>query len=224
MDLKAARTDAVYNMFKGASYTLAELERYKDDLGGDVEGSKYRELVADVKNVEDTVSSDSFIDPETNDPMTAMQARTYIDGIKEKGASKEVTDALDAEFNKNYGITQVAGVEFNNDGGIKERPGVEGNNISLTGDDDGKLGKYRVQYSGVKGDDSVKYMARNLDANSVFMYQGTIYVKHSNGECYGIEARGSSFGEDYKQLLAKFKAQKQVTDNPVTEKQETEKS
>lgn len=191
------------------SSILSEIDNYSDaqiDAWGKHLGFSPEQISAlktartdAIKQEASAAGVESFKDDDGNlKPKNEAQAE--IDQLTAAGVD---TANVQKTFDSLYKVYTKDGITFNKDGGLKDRPGKKGNNISLTGRGDKK---YRVQYSGETGDANVKAVAQNLPANTVFMYNGVVYLKYSDGECYGIEAR-PQFGWDkhYKELVEALK-------------------
>lgn len=195
--LKAAKQDRTYKEISQSNYTASELEGLKSELSED----QYNELKNNVYNPSDNITATSAFRG-----VTATDAYSKLSEILENpDVSKETKDAWQKAYNEAYTPLTHEGVVFNQDGGLIERPGTEGNNITIKGQGDKGDGEFRVQYNGEKGDEDVKIVARDLPAGTVFMYQGLVYVKYSNGECYGIEARTNSYKTHFNELVSKLK-------------------
>lgn len=193
------------------SSILSEIDNYTDaqiDALGKQFGFSSPEISAlktartdAIKQEASTAGVESFKDDDGNlKPKNEVQAE--IDRLTAAGVD---TANVQKTFDSLYKVYTKDSITFNQDGGLMERAGTKGNNISLTGRGDKK---YRVQYSGEKGDANVKAVAQNLPANTVFMYNGVVYLKYSNGECYGIEAR-PHFGweKHYNELVKELKGE-----------------
>lgn len=193
--LKEAKKSSVYSELSQRDYTAEELEARK----GDLNLSDYEKLKENVYNPYDDISESSF------SGKTYEEASGYLNEIlSNPNVSQAVKDAWRSSFNKAYKVYTAEGVVFNQDGG-SERPGKAGNNISVKGQGYGD-GIYRVQYNGQKGDDEVKKVADTLPVGTVFMYRGKVYLKYSDGTCYGLEARSNSYKGDLQEIIDKLKA------------------
>lgn len=196
--LKTAKNELTYASLLGSDYYKSDLDNLKEL--GQLDQTTYDKLLDNIKKI----SADEITFEKDGIPMTYSQALNELTAIKNSGAASEETiKALEEKFNTEYKAV-TANVTFKKDSGVKgafkDRAGVEGNNIKLEGSD-GTV--YKVQYNGAKLDDA-NNVAKNLPANTVFMYNGVIYVKHSDGKCYGIEAKPSN-EKSYSALIELFR-------------------
>lgn len=196
--LKATRNDKILN---AGTYT-------KDDLiemfG---EGTpKFEEYFKKIQDDAAMLDSSAFYDEEGN-LRPKSEVAEFISGYKQAGVD---TTELEKEFNDKY-TAKTAGVTFNNDGGV-DNPGKAGNNFSVKamvypdktsggrGSKEKKI--FRVEYTGEEVSDAAKQAGSDLDDNTVFKYDGNLYVKR-NGQIYAIGARPLWNGH-YEELLNLF--------------------
>lgn len=147
----------------------------------------YNKLVSEAKSIEDFTDADGSL-------MDKKTAQAIIDNMKDLGVD---TTEIQKKFDSQYKVNDV-GIKFNKDGGI-DNPGKAGNNMSVV-DKDGN--KYRVEYTGNTVSDAVKNLGKSVDDNTVFKYDGSLYVK-VNGVIYSIGARPAWQGH-YNELLKQF--------------------
>lgn len=167
---------------------------------------KFEEYLKKIQDDASMVDSSAFYDEEGN-LIPKSEAAEIISGIKQAGAD---TTELEKSFNDKY-TAKTAGVTFNNDGG-PDNPGKAGNNFSVkvmvdANGASGERGKteekvLRVEYTGKEVSEAVKQAGSDLVDNTVFMYDGSLYVKR-NGEIYSIGARPLWNGH-YEELLELF--------------------
>lgn len=196
--LKAAKNELTYASLLGTEYGEGTLANLRDI--GQIDQPTYEKLLANTSKLTDADASNLFID-ESGKPLDYAKAKAELDNIVNSGrADADTIATLQKKFADTYTIKPLTGITFKKDGGLRDRPGTKGNNIKLE-DDNGKV--YRVQYSGEKGDATVKSLAGDLDSGDVFTYRGVMYLKYSDGECYEIEAR--PFNSNYTDLVKELK-------------------
>lgn len=196
--LKATRNDKILS---AGTYT-------KDDLiemfG---EGTpKFEEYFKKIQDDAAALDSSAFYDEDGN-LRPKSEVAEFISGYKQAGVD---TTELEKSFNDKY-TAKTAGVTFNNDGGV-DNPGKAGNNFSVkamvdSNNTSGGRGSteekiFRVQYTGQEVSEVVKQVGSDLDDNTVFKYDGSLYVKR-NGQIYAIGARPLWNGH-YEELLNLF--------------------
>lgn len=172
----------------GGTYTVQDLR----DMFGEND-PRYTEYYDKLVNESNSIN---FTDEdEESGLMDKNKAQGIIDNMTAAGID---TTNIQNKFDNVYSVNKGTGIKFNKDGGT-DKPGEKGNNISVT-DSNGK--KYRVEYTGNTVSEAVQKVGANVDDNTVFKYDGSLYVK-VNGVIYSIGAR-PLWQDSYKELLSQF--------------------
>lgn len=187
--LKTAKNDMTYASLLGSDYGQVTLDNLVRTGQLYADGSAYNDLKNNMITLTSTQIDHLF------DGVDYKEAKATLEDMERSGI--DVT-AVKEKFNNTYNPI-TANVTFKKDGGLKVRTGKAGNNIKLEGED-GTI--YRVQYNGDTLSDE-NNVAKTLPSGTVFMYNGVIYIKQSDGKSYAVEAR--PFNSNYNDLVKLFK-------------------
>lgn len=197
--LAASRSGYIRNNLTGTQYTKKQLDELYNNGNGELTQTDYDALLNGIYNVSvNDISAGTFIDNDNDgEYLDYAKAKEMLDYFKtafgeDSGQAKKAQE----EFDKLYGVKTVGVTYLKGDG---NNPGNAGNNFKV---EDGEGNEYKVEYSGNKGDASVKQVATNYDDGAVFKYRGVLYIKRGN-EVYEIKARPTKPGE-YNDLLKLF--------------------
>jgi hypothetical protein len=206
--LKQRRIDVVKSYLNGIDYDKQDLD-VLFDTSNPKEKAAYDEYYEKLKSKLANISDSEFFDS-NGTPIDRATAEAIRASMIENGID---TTSID-NFISNYHDVATAGISFKRDPG-KDSSGEDNKNIVLKKGDT----KYRVQYNGNNySSGSVKQAATmaGLKTGDVFMYQGSIYIVGSNGDCYGLEKRDHSYGEEWGALVKRLTEAKEKTHTTAT--------
>ena len=208
-NLKKAREDRVIAALDAASdYTVADLKRL---LGEN--HPRYKEYFAKMADNAGLSEASFYTDDGLEEPETALQV---INDAIARGADK---DTLMGYYNKLYTIGTTAsdgGTVKLTDKGSAFKAAKEGDNYKLvyTGPNGNEV-VFKVQNGGkVEASDEDKgvlTLSKTVTDNTVFYYNGKLYLKHGEG-VYRVEGRPLNT-DDYNSLLKAFENDLKQTKN-----------
>ena len=205
--LAASRSGYIRNNLTGSQYTKKQLDDLYNNGNGELTKTDYEALLNGIYNVSaDDISAGTFIDNDNDgEYLNYANAKEMLDYFKNAfGETSNQAKKAQDEFDKLYGV-KTAGVTYLK--GEGNNPGGSGNNFKVKVED-GEGKEYKVEYSGNKGDASVKQAAETYIDGTVFKYRGVLYIKRGT-EVYEIKARPIKPGE-YNDLLKLFNSADQT--------------
>lgn len=184
-NLVSSRSGYIRNNLTGSQYTKKQLDDLYNNGNGELTETDYNALLKGIYDVSaNDISSATFIDKDNGGAyLNYSKAKDMLDQFKAAfGEDSVQAKKMQAEFDKLYGVKTV-GVTYSSGAGYNTGEGGFNFKVSAANGN-----KYKVEYSGNKGDDSVKQAAEGINDGAVFKYRGVLYIKRGT-EVYEIKAR-----------------------------------